>query len=781
MEATARTRRTRFGAFEVDSRAGELHKHGVRLKLQDQPFHLLLLLLEHPGDVVTREELRQKLWPADTFVDFDTGLNSAIKKLRDVLGDSAEEPLYIETLPRRGYRFIAPVENSPSPTAAGELHVVPLTSARPEPKAWYRRRLVVAAGAAMLLAVAAVMTWRVFFRRPALTDSDVILLANFVNRTGDPIFNDSLDKALQVKLTESPFLSLLPEGDVAATMRMMRRSPDERVTEDLGIEICKRQGLKAVVVPEIDAVGTTYVITLDAIDAQSGKSIAESQVQAESKEKVVAALGKAGANLRRQLGESLGSLKKYDSPLDLATTGSLEALQAYRTGLTLYRSGKQEESILLFQRAVELDPEFGSAYLMLGMAYHNVGNFQASKMNFEKASELKDRRLTQEENLQATALYDSAITGNLEREIAVLDLYKQEYPRTIEPYNLAGRAYALTGQMDLALHDFDWALEHSRVPSASYNMNTAHALIVLGRFDEAKNLLDQWKQKWPLAPSQKIMRYRIAFVENDSATLKQLERQFSADDVRWISLQIELAFLGGHFKELRTLSDSLVKSQKSANRMQNAGAALAWHGLLEALAGNFIQARDLCRQAEGTSKDNDLVLDYCAKALGHAGDLRKSEELAARKAQLLPEDTRNKKLCEPEFYAIIERQKGHASSAVDILAPSTEYEQNTIEAPYERALSYLANEEPSKAASEFEKLLKNRGWDHWEAFAPLAQLGLARAYAMQGDHEKSRQAYDDFFAMWKDADPNVPVLLQAKAEYKKLAASALPSASAINQ
>ncbi|HUL17506.1 MAG TPA: winged helix-turn-helix domain-containing protein [Terriglobales bacterium] len=761
----------RFGAFNVDLHSGEIYRHGIRLKLQDQPFQVLALLLEHPGDVVTREELRQALWPADTFVDFDTSLNSAMKKLRDVLGDSAEEPRYIETLPRRGYRFIAQVQNGDSAglTAAKQDPVLVLPQKPVQEAAKHRHIAIIAGGAALVAALAGLGAWRMLSTRPALKRTDVILLANFTNRTGDPIFDNSLDKALQVKLTESPFLSLLPESDVAATMRMMRRSPDERVNRDLGIEICRRQGLKAVVVPEIDEVGSTYVITLDAIDAQSGKSIAESQVQAESKDRVIAELGKAGANLRRQLGESLGSLKKYDSPLDLATTGSLEALQAYRSGLTLYRRGKQEESILLFQRAVELDPEFGSAYLMLGMAYNNVGDIQASKSNFEKAGGLKDRRLTEEENLQATALYDSAITGDLEREIAVLDLYKQEYPRTIEPYNLAGRAYALTGQMDLALHDFDWALEHSRVPSASYNLNTAHVLIVLGRFDEAKNILNQWKQKGPLTPSQRFMLYRIAFLQNDSAAMQQLERQIPPDDVKWIDLQIEVAFLEGHFKKLRTLSDALVKSQKSANRLQNAGAALAWHGLLEALAGNFNQARDLCRQAESISKDNDLVLDYCAKALGHAGDLKQSEELAARKAKLLPEDTRNQKLCEPEFYAILARKNGHPDKAVEVLAVSTKYEQNTIEAPYERALSYLANQEPGKAASEFEMLLKNRGWDHWEAFAPPVQLGLARAYAMQGDREKSRKAYDDFFTMWKDADPNIPILLQAKAEYKKLA------------
>src|ERR1700730_16890721 len=416
MGAPARTRRMRFGAFEVDLRAGELYKHGIRPKIKDHPFQVLAVLLEHAGDAVTREELRQKLWPADTFVDFDTGLNSAVKKLRDALCDSADEPRYIETLPRRGYRFIAHVENGDPPTPVPiEKRIATVPPVEPKPKLANNRLIFTAAGVALLI-LAALVTWRVFFVRPALTGSDVILLASFVNKTNDPIFDDSLDKALQVKLTESPFLSLLPEADARATMRMMRRNPDERVTQDLGIEICKRQGLKAVVVPEIAALGSKYLITLEAIDARIQKAIARRQEEADSKDQVIAALGRAGTQLRRRLGESLSSLEKYNVPLDLATTSSLEALQAYRTGQTMYRSGKRREAIPFFERAVELDPQFCSAYNMLGSAHHSIGDDEGARKNFARAFELKDRRLTQEENFQTTALYHSAITGNLEKE-----------------------------------------------------------------------------------------------------------------------------------------------------------------------------------------------------------------------------------------------------------------------------------------------------------------------------------------------------------------------------
>jgi eukaryotic-like serine/threonine-protein kinase len=292
-------------------------------------------------------------------------------------------------------------------------HLAPILLLRPARELWNKRRILIIAGIAAILVVAAVATWRLFFARPALTQSDVILLANFLNKTGDPIFNNSLDKALEVKLTESPFLSVFPEADVRQTMRTMRHDPNELVTRELGIEICKRQGLKAVVVPEIAAFGSRYLITLEAIDARTQRSIALRQEEAETKDQVIAALGKAGSHLRRQLGESLSSLEKYNAPLDLATTSSLEALQAYRTGQTLYRSGKRREAIPFFERAVELDPQFCSAYNMLGSAYHATNDGEASRKNFARAFELKDRRLTQEENYQTTALYHSAITGNL--------------------------------------------------------------------------------------------------------------------------------------------------------------------------------------------------------------------------------------------------------------------------------------------------------------------------------------------------------------------------------
>jgi eukaryotic-like serine/threonine-protein kinase len=764
MESTVRAHRTRFGAFDVDLRSGEVYKHGIRLRLQDQPFQVLALLLEHPGDIVTREDLRQKLWPADTFVDFDTGLNSAIKKLRDALGDSAEEPRYIETLPRRGYRFIALVENG-ALTAPSGVHETPAAVPLPTPRSLTKRWRVLGGVAFVLLLVVAVVSWRVFFARPALTGSDVILLATFVNKTADPVF-DNLDRALEVKLAESPFLSLLPEAAVRQTLRSMRHEPDERVTQELGIEICKRQGLKAVVVPEIDEIGSYYLITLEAIDAQSGKLVARQQQQTSNKDKVVAALGKAASQLRRQLGESLSSLQKYNAPLDLATTSSLEALQAYRAGLLRNRSGKIRESIPFFERAVELDPQFCSAYVMLGSSYHGIGNDEASRKNFARAFELKDKRLTQEENFLVTATYYWNITGNLEKENAVLTLYQQVYPRSVNAANLLGINYALTGRKEEALQQFNWTIEHSPEPSAFAYSNKSQALMSLGRFDEAKALLNQWQQKGTFFSYQKDMLYRIAFIENDTATMDRLAREAAPDDTGWLQLQSQFAYLRGDIKKFRSLSETEVNIETRGGQKQDAADDEAARGQLESFLGNYAMARSLCRNSGQEDSDSAVELWRCAEAFADAGDLTRAEALAAKLNRIAPEDTIEQKVHLPLIHSIVDRQRGNPSEAADLLVQPELY-KHTLDVPYRLGQAYLASHEP-KAAAQFQMVLDARDAGWWQVYAPLAQLGLARAYSAQGDQEKSRKAYNEFFTTWKDADPDIPILKAAKAEYAKL-------------
>ena len=765
---TVRPTVVRFEGFELDLQSGLLSRNGTKNRLQGQPLQLLELLLQRPGQIVTREEIQQHLWPDGTVVEFEHSVNAAVKRLRVALGDDAEKPTFIETIPRRGYCFIARVEERPLlASAAVEDHLAPVLHYRAVSEPGKKRRLVIAASVAVILLVAAATAWRVFFARPVLTGADVILVASFVNRTGDPIFDNSLDKALEVKLAESPFLSLFPEADVRRTMGMMRHDPNERVTQELAIEICRRQGLKALVVPEIAAFGSRYLITLEAIDARTQKSIARRQEEADSKDQVIAALGRAGSQLRRRLGESLSSLEKYNAPLDLATTSSLEALQAYRTGLMRNRSGKIRESILFFERAVELDPQFCSAYVMLGSSYHGVGDEEASRKNFARAFQLKDKRLTQEENFLATATYYWNITGNLEKENAVLILYQQVYPRSLSAANLLGINYALLGRRQEALQQFNWTIDHSPEPSAFIYSNKSQMLMSLGRFDEAKKLLNQWQQKGSLFSYQVDMLYRIAFIENDTATMDRLASEALPDDIGWLQLQMQFAYLRGDMKRFRSLSETAVNLETRGGQKQNAADELAARGQLESFLGNYDLARSLCRHSEEGDNHSPVELWRCAEAFADAGELTRAEALAAKLNRISPENTIEQKVHLPLIHSIVERQRGNPARAPDLLAQA-QAADFTLDVPYRLGQAYLAAKEPAKAAGQFQKLLDNRGAGWWQVYAPLAQLGLGRAYAIQGDREKGRKAYGEFFATWKDADPDIPILKQAKAEYAKL-------------
>jgi tetratricopeptide (TPR) repeat protein len=346
-------------------------------------------------------------------------------------------------------------------------------------------------------------------------------------------------------------------------------------------------------------------------------------------------------------------------------------------------------------------------------------------------------------------------------------LYQQAYPRNVNAANLLGINYSERGRREEALQEFKWAIEHSPVPAVYYYANASQALMGLGRFDDAKKLLDQWQQKGSLFSYQVDMRYRIAFFENDTATMERLAREIPAEDIGWLQLQMQFAFLRGDLGKFRSLSETLVNLQTRANGMENAADELAAHGQLESFLGNYALARRLCRHAGEGDNDSATELWRCADAFGYAGDLTRAEALAAKLDRMFPEDTIQQKVFLPLIRSIVERQRGNAAKATDLLAQAEPYDFS-LDVNYQRAQAYLAAGDSAKAVAELEKLLGDRGAGWWQVYAPLAQLGLAQAYAMRGDREKTRKAYEDFFATWRDADPDIPILRQAKTEYKKL-------------
>jgi len=426
-----------------------------------------------------------------------------------------------------------------------------------------------------------------------------------------------------------------------------------------------------------------------------------------------------------------------------------------------------------------LDPQFCSAYRALGAVSGNLGDREAARKYHRRAFELKDHRLTQEENFLTTALYHFNITGNLDKAIAELVLYKQAYPRSTIAHNVLGGAYLSMGRTEQALQEFQWAVANARVPAATDSANATQALLVLDRFDEAKKILDQWwQQRGLLKSGQAEERYRLALFEKDTATMERLAREGPEEDLLWLDLQEQVAFYLGDTSELRSLSGTLVNQQRAAQRMENAANELAWHAQLEAYLGNYAMARQLCYQAYSATAESNLALGHCAKALAETGDVSQAEAIATKLDQLRPEDTLNHKICLPLVRSIIERNRGNGAKAVELLVPVKQYEQGDSQVLYHRGRAYLAAGEHAKAAAEFESLIVHRGWTGWEVFSPLAHLGRARAYAMQEDRENSRKAYDEFFTTWKYADSTIPVLRQAKAEYAKLAFTSPTAASA---
>ena len=391
----------RFGVFTVDQRTGEVRKAGVRVPLQEQPFRVLTHLLAHAGDIVPREELQRELWPQDTFVDFEHGLNVAIKRLRDALGDDADAPRFVETLPRRGYRFIAPV-------ATDERRAEPVSGAMaaPPPAARTRRRVLTWAAAAAL-ALAGIGAAVVVLRRPrpALADRGTVVVADFVNTTGDAVFDGSLRQGLTVELAQSPSFVVVSRELVREALTRMTRSPDEPVTGQVAREACERVGAKVAVSGSIARLGEQYVIGLEAIDCFSGETVATDQVEATGRERVLSALGESASRIRRQLGESIASLRQFDVPLEQATTSSVDALKAYTIAEDLLlRTDDTDEAVAFLKRALELDPDFAMAYARLSSATSSLGR-RDDEVTYAREAYARRQRATEAERFYIEGRY----------------------------------------------------------------------------------------------------------------------------------------------------------------------------------------------------------------------------------------------------------------------------------------------------------------------------------------------------------------------------------------
>jgi DNA-binding winged helix-turn-helix (wHTH) protein len=760
-----------FGTFEVDVRSGELRKQGVRIKLQEQPFHILTVLLQRPGEVVTREELRSQNWPADTFVDFDNSLNTAINKLREALGDSADNPRFIETLPRRGYRFIAPVTGTDG-TARGSA---PGASAAARTRS--RTIVVTLAVVALTAGVAGGLLWRARQARH-LTEKDTIVLADFVNSTGDAVFDGTLREGLSVQLEQSPFLSLVSKEGIQQTLHMMGQPANARLTPEISREVCQRTHSAAALDGSIALIGTRYNLILKAVSCTNGDLLASTEAQASDKSRVLDALGTVASEMRTKLGESLNTVQKYNTPLEQATTPSLEALQAYSLGFRATWVAADNNAALPFlQRATQFDPNFAMAYWAMSNAYSGAGESTLAAETIRKAFELR-AGASELEKLFIETDYSSFQTGDLMKLRRNAELGAQMYPREAIFHLDLGVVSNYLGQYEAGLKEHRKAFRLAPYNSL-FTREIVLTSLLLNRVEEASATAADAHAKG-LDSSLGAIRYLIAFYRNDVA---EMARQLTSasgkpgEEDLLLALEADTAAYFGHLRKAREFSRRAADAAEQAGEKETAATYFAVSALRDALFGHATKARQQAVVAQGRSAGRDLNYG-CALAFAYAGDQSRAQTLADDLGKSFPEDTIVHFNYLPTLRSTFSIGRSKPQQALDILEVAAPYELGlpafsfynwpNLYPVYVRGEAYLAAHQGNEAAAEFQKILDHRGIVLNEPIGALAHLQLGRAYALQGDTAKARTAYRDFLTLWKDADPDIPVLKQAKAEYTKL-------------
>jgi tetratricopeptide (TPR) repeat protein len=606
-----------------------------------------------------------------------------------------------------------------------------------------------------------------FRRAQALTERDSILLADFVNTTGDPVFDGTLKQALGVQLAQSPFLNILPEPRVRETLRYMGRSPDDRLTSEVARELCQRAGIKAMLTGSIASLGSHYVLSLNAMNCRTGDSLAQEQVEAESKEGVLQAMGRAASSLRGRLGESLNSIQKLDAPIEQATTPSLEALQAFSLGEAQRGKGDELQSIPFYKRAIELDPNFAMAYGKLGAVYSNMYEGELSRSHFKEAFARRDR-VTELEKLYITARYYDAVTGEMEKAVETYELWKQTYPRDWTPYNNLSVMYSRLGQPDKALEN---ALQTLRmVPDSAFPyINAGAGYVDLNRFGEAKAIFQQAHARKLDSVAIHELLYRIAFIQGDPS---EMERQIEwtrgkPEEAIGLAWQAGVAAFGGQLEKAGELRRRASQALQRLNLKAAAAGLEIGQAGANAMVGNCRKVREQMSSALAVSREPYLVLG-AAGALALCGETRQAQALADEVARQFPANTLLNAVWLPTARAAIELNRGNPAKTIEMLQTAAPYERGKVIVPFLRGLAYLRLRAGVQAATEFQKILDQKGWAGADMLFPLTHLGLARAYGLAGDTGKSRKFYQDFFALWKDADPDTPVLQEAKTEYARL-------------
>jgi serine/threonine protein kinase/tetratricopeptide (TPR) repeat protein len=642
-----------------------------------------------------------------------------------------------------------------------------------------------------VLTVALLIGGGLYYRSPRqssrLSEKDTIVLADFANTTGDAVFDDTLKTALNVSLQQSPFLNVLSGSDVAVTLQQMTR-PASKLTSEVANELCQRAGSRAYVAGSIGNVGSEYVLGLKAVNCQSGDLLAQEEVTAASKERVLDALSKAAARLRGKLGESLAMVQKFDVPLEQATTSSLEALKAYSLGRKAFNLKDPNSSLPYDQRAIELDPNFAMGYLAVGVDYFTLGQLGRAGEYYTKAFQLREHG-SEREKLEITASYYRNVTGDLDKAAQTFQKEIESYPREPIAYNRLGIVFSLRGQYEKAAESTRQA-ERLAPGNVSWYVNLAYYAISLQRFDEARQVLKEAQARGLDHFYMHNALYALAFLGGDSAAMTQQQKWYAdnSDYENWgLALASDTEAYTGHLGKARELTKRAVDSAIRADSKENGAIWLAIAAQREAAYGNAAQGRQVAAEALKLGPASPGAESEAALALAMAGDTTRAQSLAQDLGKRFPLNTQTQSLWLPVIQGQLALDRTNRALALNALPDRSAIELGQIPFAinisclypvYVRGESALAAGQGSAAAAEFQKILDHNGivWNCWTG--ALAHLGVARANALQSrtsqgaDADAARvralAAYKDFLVLWKDADPDVPILKQAKAEYAKL-------------
>jgi DNA-binding winged helix-turn-helix (wHTH) protein/tetratricopeptide (TPR) repeat protein len=791
-----------FQGFCLDTANQCLWRGPERVAIPPKPYDMLRYLVENPGRLVTQDELLEKLWP-ETYVNPEL-IRKYILDIRKILGDRPNKPEFIETVTKRGYRFIAPVidESATPPPELGTQKqrlerdsdsghttvAVAETGLKPAAKLLGPQWIAIAAVVVVAVALG-VGAWLYFARRgQALTEKDTIVLGDFTNTTGDAIFDDTLKTALSVSLRQSPFLNVLSDSEVTKTLQEMTRPADTKLTPEVARELCQRAGSKACLAGTIGSLGSQYVLGLKAVNCRSGDTLAEEQVTAASKEKVLDALGQAASKLRGELGESLATVQKLDVPLEQATTSSLEALQAYSLGTKAQNEKGYAAALPYDQRAIELDPNFALGYRTVGIDYHSLGELGRASEYFTKAFQLREHA-SEREKLNITADYYENATGELDKAAQTYQEAIESYPRRAGAYGNLGNVYGAQGQYEKAVEVERQALHLAPHQGALYE-NLANFTLALQRFDEARQSIHEVQARKLDDLLLRNVLYGLAFLGSDSAAMAEQQQWFAGKpdyENFGLGLASDTEAYAGHLGKARELTKRAVDSAIRADSKENGAIWQAIAAQREAAYGNSAEARQLAAEALKLAPTSQGVEVEAAIAFAMAGDTARAESLAQDLGKRFPLDTQMQSLWLPAIQAQVALNRKNPAAALNALQAASPIELGQIVfvanisclyPTYVRGEAYLAAGQGSPAAAEFQRILDHSGivWNCWTG--ALAHLGMARANALESRTSQGAEgnaarvralaAYKDFLTLWKDADPDLPILKEAKAEYAKL-------------